>query len=309
MAPHVEPLNRRLVGFEDSQPGIEVLECGDRAGRPVMFFHGWPSAASQSLVFDGAARAAGVRLIAANRPGIGRSADDPLHSIVGWAARVMSLVDALGIERFSVLGVSGGGPYALAAACVLGRRVEACAAVSCAPPVARAGRAIGWWLRAELKVRDRSPGTVAAMLGAARLLARRRALVWAAFTQWAARSPREVAALRHGPGAEASFMAFREAIESPASALIADADSLTSPWGFSPADIAVPVRFWHGLLDRTTPWEFVQPVAAAIPGARVVLGEVDGHHSMSMLRTEEIVSWLVSAPSQPREPAVPPLVP
>jgi pimeloyl-ACP methyl ester carboxylesterase len=299
MAPDVDPLTRRLIGFEGAEPMVEIVECGDRAGRPVMFFHGWPSAASQCLVFDGAARAAGVRLIAANRPGIGQSAVDPLHSIGRWARRVAAVADALGVERFSVLGVSGGGPYALAVACALGRRVEACAAVSCAPPVDRSGRTLGWWMRAELRLRDRSPRTVAAMLAVGRLLARRRALVWAVFTRWAARSPREAAALRQGPAAEASFMAFREAIASPATALIADGDSLASPWGFSPADIAVPVCFWHGLLDRTTPWAFVQPVASSIPGARVVLGDDDGHHSMSMLRTEEILSWLVSAPSQP----------
>jgi pimeloyl-ACP methyl ester carboxylesterase len=85
-----------------------------------------------------------------------------------------------------------------------------------------------------------------------------------------------------------------------AGALIADGDSLVSPWGFSPTDIAAPVCFWHGLLDRTTPWGSVQPAAASIPRARAVLGEDEGHHSMSMLRTEEILSWLVSAPSQPR---------
>jgi pimeloyl-ACP methyl ester carboxylesterase len=300
MTLHAEPLTRRLIDFDGRQPAIEVAECGDRFGRPVVFFHGWPSAASQSLVFDRAAHAAGVRLIAPNRPGIGRSAPDPLHSVIGWQARVATVVDALAIGRFSVLGVSGGGPYALAAAGVLGRRVEACAAVSCAPPVDRSGRSIGWWLRAELRLRDRSPRTVAAMLAAARLFVRRRALVWAVFTRWAARGPREGAALRKGPAAEASFMAFREAIASPTSAVIADGDSLASPWGFSPADIAVPVCFWHGLRDRTTPWAFVQPVARSIPGARVVLGEDDGHHSMSMLRTEEILGWLVSRPSQPR---------
>jgi pimeloyl-ACP methyl ester carboxylesterase len=293
------PERRRLIDFEGSQPAIEIVECGDPAGRPVMFFHGWPSAASQSLVFDEAARADGVRLVAANRPGIGRSAGDPLHSIVRWATRVAAVSDALGLGRFGALGVSGGGPYALAAACLLGSRIDACAVVSCTPPIGRDGGGLPAWLRAELTIRRRSPATAVVLLSAARLLARRRALVWMVFTRWAARGSRETTAIGQGTAAEAAFRAFREAIESPAPAVIADADPFTAPWGFRPAEIAAPVCFWHGRLDRTVPWAPVDHLVRAIPRARVVLGEDDGHHSMSMLRTNEILSWLTSASAGP----------
>jgi pimeloyl-ACP methyl ester carboxylesterase len=295
MTPPVEPLTRRLIGFEGAEPVVEVVECGDRAGRPVMFFHGWPSAASQSLVFDAAARAAGVRLIAANRPGIGRSAPDPLHSIVRWPTRIAAVADALGSERFRVLGVSGGGPYALATAARLGERVEACAVVSCAPQLSQVDRrTLSPWLRTELAIRRHAPRVAEAALVAARVVVRRRLVVWAVSARWGAHVPREVTAMRV-PGAEAAFRAAREALASPASALAADADRLVAPWGFTPASIRAPVGFWHGALDRTAPWSLVQPVAASIPGVHIVVGEAVGHHSMSRLRTAEVMDWLAAA--------------
>ncbi len=258
----------------------------------MVFFHGWPMAASQCLVFEDAARQCGIRLIAASRPGIGRSAPEPVASVAAWVERVPALADAIGLDRFGVLGVSGGGPYALATAAALGERVQACAVVSCAPPIGSvARRRLSPWLRTELAIRRHAPRAAEAALVAARVVVRRRFFVWAVSTRWAGRVPREVEAMRV-PAAAAAFGAAREALGSPASALAADADRLAAPWGFTPAAIRVPVCFWHGAFDRTAPWPLVEPIAASISGARIVVGSADGHHSMSRLRTDEILTWL-----------------
>jgi pimeloyl-ACP methyl ester carboxylesterase len=295
MAASGERSARRLIDFDGAQPAIEVVECGDPHGRPVLFFHGWPMAASQCLVFDDAALRASIRLVGASRPGTGRSAPDPVRSVAEWAKRVPGLADALGFDRFGLLGVSGGGPYALATAAALSGRVEACAVVSCAPPIGPEGaRRLSPWLRTELAIRRQAPRVAEAALVAARIVVRRRLFVWAVSARWAWRVPREVEAMRV-PAAASAFRAASEALSSSASALAADADRLASPWGFTAAAIRVPVCFWHGAFDRTSPWPLVEPIAASIPGARIVVGEADGHHSMSRLRTPEIVGWLRDA--------------
>ena len=300
MAPHRDRPARRVIEFGGVRPAIEIVECGDPEGRQVLFFHGWPMAASQCLVFEDAARQCGIRLVAASRPGIGRSAPEPVASVAAWVERVPALTDALGLERFGVLGVSGGGPYALATAAAFGERVQACAVVSCAPPIGHVDRRrLSPWLRTELAIRRHAPRLATVALVAARIVVRRRLFVWAVSARWVGRVPREVEAMRV-PAAAAAFRAAREALTSPASALAADADRLAAPWGFVPASVRVPVCFWHGAFDRTAPWPLVEPVAASIPGARIVVGEADGHHSMSRLRTRDIVGWLSSAcPSGP----------
>ena len=68
-----------------------------------------------------------MRLVVPNRPGIGGSAFLPNRRILDWFSDVLTLADTLGIERFAVAGVSGGGPYALACALSIPQRLTAVA--------------------------------------------------------------------------------------------------------------------------------------------------------------------------------------
>lgn len=97
---------------------------GDPQGAPVYFFHGLPGSHEQAaLVAEQAARA-GVALVAFDRPGFGDSSPADGAAIGAIVEDVAELADRLGHERFAVLGVSCGGPYALACARLLGRRIS-----------------------------------------------------------------------------------------------------------------------------------------------------------------------------------------
>ena len=285
---------RSTVQLNDRDAAVEVVECGDPTGLPVFFMHGWPRAGGQCGVFLEAAREHGVRMIAPNRPGIGRSTPDPRHSMAGWASTVGALADALQIRRFRILGVSGGGPYALSTACLLPDRVDACAVVSGLPPLGPDGSGLPASLRLELRLKRHAPRVAAALLTAARLSVRRRATVG-----WLIRrltgSPSDARALGTGAAAEASFRAFREAVESGPHAVLADSEPYTRPWGFAPEDIRVPVCFFHGLRDRTAAWHRLRPVAEQVPSAAIVLFDEDGHWAVSMTRQEAILGWLIRA--------------
>src|SRR5581483_2959467 len=110
---------------------LAYCEYGAPDGSPVFIFHGLPGSRIDPRVVADEMRDAGVRLIAPDRPGIGRS--DPVEgrrTYAGWAHDVADLADALGVERFAVVGYSCGGPYALAAAAELPKRVEKVGLVS-----------------------------------------------------------------------------------------------------------------------------------------------------------------------------------
>src|SRR5436309_3076234 len=82
---------------------LAYAEWGDPDGRPVFYFHGMP--ASRLFVPDPEAAAGEhVRLIAADRPGMGGSDPQPGHVVADWPADVVALADALGLERFGVVG-------------------------------------------------------------------------------------------------------------------------------------------------------------------------------------------------------------
>ncbi len=65
----------------------------------------------------------GVRLVLPDRPGIGLSDFKPGRAILDWPDDVLALAGALGLERFAVMGLSGGGPYAAACAWKIPQRI------------------------------------------------------------------------------------------------------------------------------------------------------------------------------------------
>lgn len=103
---------------------LSVWAGGDPDGVPVIYFHGTPSSRLQVVHGHDAAVRRGVRLIAANRPGYGAAPDVPT-SLSSVAKDTLALADCLGLNRFAVLGVSGGGPYALACGALSPDRVVA----------------------------------------------------------------------------------------------------------------------------------------------------------------------------------------
>ena len=102
---------------------LTYRQFGQPDGEPVFFFHGWPGECHQASLLHEAALEQRVRLIAPNRPGIGGSSPQPERSLLDWPPLVAALADSLEINRFRILGLSGGGPYALAAAVGLADRV------------------------------------------------------------------------------------------------------------------------------------------------------------------------------------------
>ena len=119
---------------------------------PVFHFHGHGSSRLEALMLEDAANRLGLRVIALDRPGIGRSDPKDGDRLLDWPDDVAEAADQLGLERFAVQGMSAGGPYALACAHQYPARVTACALVSAVPPpdiARRAGpraRRLAWWV-------------------------------------------------------------------------------------------------------------------------------------------------------------------
>lgn len=98
-------------------------EYGDPKGKPLIFFHGWPSSRLRGTTLDRQAKEAKVRLIAPDRPGYGFSDYKEDRTLLSYADDVRELANKLKLKKFSVVGVSGGGPYAAAIAYKLPKRI------------------------------------------------------------------------------------------------------------------------------------------------------------------------------------------
>lgn len=91
---------------------------GDRdaaaAGRTVFYHHGFPGTHAEARSVDAAARRRGLRVVCVDRPGMGGSTFAPDRRLRDWPADLLAVADHVGAARFAVVGVSGGGPYAVA---------------------------------------------------------------------------------------------------------------------------------------------------------------------------------------------------
>jgi len=114
---------------------LGYAEFGPATGKPLLWFHGTPGARRQiSPQARALAHERGVRIVSVERPGIGESTPHVYETLLHFARDIEQLCDALGIERFGVVGLSGGGPYALACAHELPGRVVAAAVLGGVAP-------------------------------------------------------------------------------------------------------------------------------------------------------------------------------
>src|SRR5438045_3415063 len=114
---------------------VALSEYGDPRGAPIFFCHGWPSSRTMAELAHGAGRDLGVRIISPDRPGIRDSQFQPDRRLLDWPPLLNEIADRLGIERFRILAISGGAPYAYASAWMMPERIEKIAVVSGAPPL------------------------------------------------------------------------------------------------------------------------------------------------------------------------------
>lgn len=266
-------------------------EFGEPTGRPLFFFHGTPGSRLAGAVLDDVARARGVRVIAPDRPGCGGSDPKPGRTLLDWPADVRALADSLRVERFSIAGISGGGPYAVVCAWALPERVTGAAILSGIGPTDHPGATHGMLRtnRFSLWLARRAPPLARALLALTRSQLRNpeRALA-----RMARALPAPDRAILAQPQHRDRLIAeFRESISRSTEGAIDDLRIFASPWGLAPEEIRVPVHVWHGALDRNSPVALARRLAAAIPGCRTTVA-ADGGHLFPLLHLDEVLKSL-----------------
>jgi pimeloyl-ACP methyl ester carboxylesterase len=260
-----------------------------------MAFHGTPGSRLQMATFDLPMQAAGIRFVCPDRPGYGLSTFQPGRRLVDWPRDVAHLADHMEIDRFALIGVSGGGPHAAACAAVLGSRITSLAVVSgvgrLGDPAAIEGMTRANRLFTEL-LRHRSFASRAVIdIGVDALChwPERVLDFWMRYLP-----PSDVAVLSRP---QVRSMAELDAVRSPRTvgrSAAQDFELFASDWGFDLASIEVPVDIWQGEADRNVPPQHARLLHAAIPGS--VLHEIVGEgHFMMIDHIAEISAALEAA--------------
>jgi pimeloyl-ACP methyl ester carboxylesterase len=275
---------------------LAVKLSGDPAGVPVVLLHGTPGSRLGPLPRARKLYAMGVRLISFDRPGYGRSDRLPERRVADVAADVAAIADELGLDSFSVLGRSGGGPHALACAALLPDRVRRAGALVSLAPFRAEG--LDWFAgMADSNVGSYTDAASAPELLTARLV-RAAARIAADPGSHLAELDREMPeadrrVVREAGLRELLAKNFAEALRYSADGWIDDALAFCSPWGFAPADVSAPVLHWHGAHDVHSPVSHTRWLADRIPTATVTIRPGVAHFGAFAV-VPEVLAWLVS---------------
>jgi pimeloyl-ACP methyl ester carboxylesterase len=275
---------------------LTVREGGDSQGVPVITCHGTPGSSVLYGPHLEDAKERGIRLIAYDRPGFGGSTRREGRNVGDGAEDVAAVCDALGIDRFCVWGVSGGGPHALAAAALLPERVAAAAALASVAPYDGEGldftAGMGEMNVESFKASAGSEEDHRAQheVELAGVLAATADQLVAAWSSILGPADREVLT---GELADFALENIRAGVEPSSDGWFDDDVVFVKPWGFDVASIRVPVLLWHGEQDKFVPFAHGVWLSEHIPGVEARLTAEDGHLTIGERRIDEVHAWLV----------------
>jgi pimeloyl-ACP methyl ester carboxylesterase len=232
-------------------------------GRLVVFWHhGTPNIGAPPEPLFPAAEELGIRWVSYDRPGYGESTPYPGRDVASAATYVAAVADALGIDRFAVMGHSGCAPHALACGALLPERVLGVVSMAGLAPFGAEG--LDWFA-------GMTPSGAAELRAAAEGRAALEDYLESTEFDPEMFTPADHAALSGAWSWLNSVVG--PAMEAGPGGLIDDDLSYVAPWGFDPARVIVPVLLVHGGRDRVVAGAPL-PLArtAAVPGRRTYLG-------------------------------------
>ncbi|WP_018180120.1 alpha/beta fold hydrolase [Jongsikchunia kroppenstedtii] len=259
---------------------IGFAEFGSAKGRAVFWLHGTPGARRQ---IPTEARQFGedhqLRIIGVDRPGVGASTPYRYESIKDFAPDLLTVADTLGIDKFAVIGLSGGGPYTLAVAHAAPERVMVAGVLGGVAPLVGSEAAEGGfprlalWTAPMLQVAGAPIGkVVSSLLSVARPVAE------PAISVYGRLSPQGDRELLARPEFRAMFLddllhGGSRRMEAP----FADAIVFARDWGFKVSDVTVPVRWWHGDKDHIVPFAHGEHMVNLLPDAELHVMPGESH--------------------------------
>ncbi|TGJ83886.1 hypothetical protein E0Z10_g4869 [Xylaria hypoxylon] len=290
----------RVLGF---------AEYGSPTGKPVFFFHGFPSSRLEASGIPELVHRDDLRIIAPERPGFGLSMFNPRHRITDWPDDVRALAAHLGINRFAILGGSGGAPYALACARALpAEMMSAVGLLAPAAPWKEAGIAgvprssrivalMGYYWPASLRAVSAGVVGLCRWLVATGFVARRidswlesveakrnsRSVAENTSSLSLASSPKTATKSTHETRAALLRSVF-ETFRQGTAPMVRESQLLTwEGWGFPLDEVRYDkILIWHGVEDGQSPIRMVRYLARHLPHCE--LRELEGETHFTLVK-------------------------
>jgi len=279
----------RVLGF---------AEYGSQTGFPLIYCHGFPMCRLEAVALYKIALRRNLRVVAPDRPGFGLSSIQPHRRITDWPADVQALADHLDLPRFAVLGVSGGGPYALACAQQLQQsRMTAVGIYAGAPPWEAGAKQMPWFARLTSYLAFNWPTQFRIffdqLVGLLRWIVNTRAvtgLIDSAILK-ATKEGDKPAPIEERR--QRVIRAFLEPFAQGSEGAVEEARLLSSKWGIEYENVSYDeIQLWHGSKDVNAPVGLIRYMVKRLPHATLREYENDTHYTVFQHK-EEVIEGLL----------------
>jgi len=270
-------------------------ELGDHNGTPMFYCHGFPSSRLEAGFAAEAAQKHHVRLIAVDRPGLGQSSPQPDRQFKDFPDDIIALADHLNIDRFSLVAVSGGGPYAMACAEQYPGRVDKlvliCALGSYEPDGSTKG--MRYVNSSIIRFMRYLPGAGQWFIRhiVCPILGRFPKLILLMYVNQLTQS--EHIAFQDKAFYDNFLSAMSESFNQGGAGPTWELKLMTSAWDINPANIKAETWLWHGEADSIVPSSHGHRHAKLIPNCHASFLPEEGHFSLIYNHMETIISKLV----------------
>lgn len=284
--------------FWEHSPGklLAWNEYGDPQGTPVFYYHGWPSSRLQVRLAHHLAKDRNLRLIAMDRPGMGKSTLIPDRHLNDWPALMERFADHLGITKFGQLGVSGGGPYVLACAAKIPQRLIASTVLAGMVPIPLTTLGTGGLhplYRAMIPFRKSPAAIFTGLFGIASAATRTSPHKFPVSLMIRSLAEQDRILLHHSNDVwEVATTSFSEGVSSGGKGVMTDAEIYFQNPDFSPPEITHPIHYWHGGDDKNIPQNLVEDLTKSMPHANLEVAQELGHFSLAIHRAPQALDYL-----------------
>lgn len=274
--------------------GLGYCLAGAEKGVPFFTFHGLPGSRMESYLLDAAAKKINIKIITPDRPGYGLSSRQPGRTLIDWGRDVSVLADALDLDSFGIIGVSGGAPCALSCAYTIPDRVSRVGIVCGLGPLYQTGLAheMRWFVASGFYLARTIPWLLRVTHG----------LPTIALAKISPRTLLNIIAMVHGgvdrqvlkkAGVrEKLVLNIQEAFRQGTSGAVQDMQLLSRDWGFNLLEIKSQVDIWHGDADDIVPISHGQYLHHQLPNSTFTTMPGQAHFSLPITCAETILSRL-----------------
>ena len=272
---------------------LGYIDIGKSDGKPLFHFNGFPGSRLEVTILADRAIKKNIRVIGIDRPGMGLSDFKKNRTLLDWPDDVVELADALGIDKFAIEGISGGGPYVAACAYKIPERLTSCGIIS---------GAASKDLEIEKKMRIFSVIRIFPWLFKLMIWLQSRGMrnlekAEKKMKESAKKFPEADRKIFDDPQILSLFVKeTAEAFRQGSKGVYYEGKIYVKSWGFNLEDISpkLKVYIWHGEADEIVPVAMGRGMCKLIPNCEGKFYPGEGHYSTIFKYYKEIIDALTS---------------